>query len=106
MVDVANLTGEDADVLKKTGVRPDHELTGAHWTPQELGLPSLVRLQIPLSMALEADILAELAKLQGEILQLRRRYGTSQTQWAFELKVLIQSANARLAQMARLGRKR
>lgn len=104
MVDVVNLTGDDADMIKKTGVRPDHELTGSHFTLKSAGFPSLVRLELPLSMALESDILQELARLQGDIIELRRRYGTSQIQWAFELKILISAANARLKQRSRLSR--
>ena len=103
MVDPVNLTGLDAEMIKKTGVRPDHELTGSHFTLKDAGFPSLVRLELPLSMALESDILQELARLQGDIIELRRRYGTSHIQWAFELKILISAANARLKQRSRLS---
>ena len=105
MVDPVNLTGNDAEMIRKTGVRPDHDLTGSHFTLKEAGFPSLYRLEIPVSMALESDMLQELARLQGDIIELRRRCGTSQVEWAFELRILISSANARMKQRARLSRK-
>jgi hypothetical protein len=104
MVDPVNLTGLDAEMIKKTGVRPDHDLTGSHFTLKDAGFPGFVRLEIPVSLALEGDIIQELNKLQGDILELRRRFGTSQISWAFELQILVRAANARLKQRARLSR--
>lgn len=107
MVGQAPTANQDTVVaLKTTGVKVEGFEDQQTFTPEEMGVRPLARLQIPTQMGLASETCKVLMDLIDDINNLRRLNLRQSWQYSLRLQRLISVANKRLALHAKSGGER
>ncbi len=103
MVDVHKLDEATVVALKTHGV-PPNPLEDPQFSPEDMGVRPLTRLQIPTGMGQATEVCKVLHDLIDQITDLRRLNLRQNYAYGLRLQSLISVANKRLSVLTKSGR--